>query len=62
MIETILEWFRPATASLLAYLFIGGIIFPDRAAFTGLFVPGELFVALGVSLRVAASSRCGRSS
>jgi membrane-associated protein len=47
VIETILEWFRPATASLLAYLFIGGIIFLDRAAFTGLFVPGELFVALG---------------
>jgi membrane-associated protein len=47
VIETILEWFRPATSGPLAYVVIGGIIFLDRAAFTGLFIPGELVVALG---------------
>lgn len=47
MIETIVDWFGPAFSSPLAYLIIAGVIFLDRAAFTGVFVPGELFVALG---------------
>jgi membrane-associated protein len=47
VIDTIIEWLRPAYSGPLAYLLMAGIIFLDRAAFTGLFIPGELFVALG---------------
>jgi membrane-associated protein len=47
VIDTIIEWLRPAYSGPLAYLLMAAIIFLDRAAFTGLFIPGELFVALG---------------
>ena len=47
MISTIIGWFGPLYSSPIAYVVTATIIFLDRAAFTGLVVPGELFVALG---------------
>jgi membrane-associated protein len=47
VIETIIDLFGAMYSSPFAYVVVAGIIFLDRAAFTGIFIPGELFVALG---------------
>lgn len=47
MIETIIDLFGTMYSSPFVYVVVAGIIFLDRAAFTGIFIPGELFVALG---------------
>ena len=47
IVKTIVDWFGPAYSTELAYLLVGGVILLDRGAFTGLVVPGDLFLALG---------------
>jgi membrane-associated protein len=47
VIETIIDLFGTMYSSPFVYVVVAGIIFLDRAAFTGIFIPGELFVALG---------------
>jgi membrane-associated protein len=47
MIEAIVGWFGPVYSGSLGYLVIAGLIFLDRGAFTGVALPGELFLALG---------------
>jgi membrane-associated protein len=47
MIGAIVDWFGPVYSGPLGYLIIAGLIFLDRGAFTGLVLPGELFLALG---------------
>ncbi len=47
MIRTIVDWFGPLYSSWLGYLVLGSLILLDRGAFTGLVLPGELFLALG---------------
>lgn len=47
VITAIVDWFGPVYSSPVAYLLTAAVIFLDRAAFTGLVIPGELFVALG---------------
>jgi membrane-associated protein len=47
VIETIIDLFGTLYSSPFVYVLVAGIIFLDRAAFTGIFIPGELFVALG---------------
>ena len=46
MITTILDWIGPLYSSGIGYLLLAGLLFLDRGAFTGVFLPGELFVAL----------------
>jgi membrane-associated protein len=47
VIETIIDLFGTMYSSPFVYVVVAGIIFLDRAAFTGIFIPGEVFVALG---------------
>jgi membrane-associated protein len=47
MIDTVVGWFGPAYSGSVAYLLMAAVIFVDRGAFTGVVVPGELFLALG---------------
>jgi membrane-associated protein len=47
MIDTIVDWFGPLYSGALGYGLIAALILFDRAAFTGVFLPGELFLALG---------------
>jgi undecaprenyl-diphosphatase len=47
LVNTIVDWFGPAYGGLLGYLIVGGVILLDRGAFTGIFIPGDLFLALG---------------
>jgi membrane-associated protein len=47
MIATIVDWIGPIFSGLTGYLLIAGAVFLDRAAFTGIIMPGELVLALG---------------
>ena len=47
IVETVVEWFGPVYSSWIGYLLVGGVVFLDRGAFTGVVVPGDLFLALG---------------
>jgi undecaprenyl-diphosphatase len=47
LVNTIVDWFGPVYQGLLGYLIVGGIILLDRGAFTGIVIPGDLFLALG---------------
>jgi membrane-associated protein len=44
---TVIDWFGPLYSGPLGYVVLGILIFLDRGAFTGVFLPGELFLALG---------------
>lgn len=47
MTETIVNLFGSWYSGSVGYLVIAGLIFLDRGAFTGIALPGELFLALG---------------
>ncbi len=47
MVTTIVDWFGPLYSGWLGYLVVATLILLDRGAFTGLVLPGELFLALG---------------
>ncbi len=47
MVATIVDWFGPLYSGGLGYLVVATLILLDRGAFTGLVLPGELFLALG---------------
>lgn len=47
MIKTIVDVFGPLYSGAVGYLAIAGLTFLDRGAFTGVVLPGELFLALG---------------
>jgi membrane-associated protein len=47
IVETIIDWVGPLYTGAPAYLLIGAVVFLDRAAFTGLVIPGDLVLALG---------------
>jgi membrane-associated protein len=47
VVQTVVDWFGPLYSSGLAYALVALIIFLDRGAFTGVVIPGDLFLALG---------------
>jgi membrane-associated protein len=47
VVQTVVDWFGPLYSSELAYALVALIIFLDRGAFTGVVIPGDLFLALG---------------
>ena len=47
MITTVVDLLGPLYSGLLGYFVVAGLIFLDRGAFTGVALPGELFLALG---------------
>jgi membrane-associated protein len=47
IIEIILEWVSPAFRGSSGYAVIAAGVLLDRSAFTGLVVPGDIFLALG---------------
>jgi membrane-associated protein len=47
LVHSVVDWFGPLYSSGLGYALIAGIIFLDRGAFTGVVIPGDLFLALG---------------
>jgi membrane-associated protein len=47
LVKTVVDWFGPLYSSGLGYLLVAGVIFLDRGAFTGVVIPGDLFLALG---------------
>jgi membrane-associated protein len=47
LVHTIVDWFGPVYQGLLGYLIVGGVILLDRGAFSGVVIPGDLFLALG---------------
>ncbi|HZA20686.1 MAG TPA: DedA family protein, partial [Actinomycetota bacterium] len=47
MITTVVDLLGPLYSGFTGYLVIAGLIFLDRGAFTGVALPGELFLALG---------------
>jgi membrane protein DedA with SNARE-associated domain len=47
LVKTVIDWFGPVYAGALGYALIAGVIFLDRGAFTGVVIPGDLFLALG---------------
>ncbi len=47
IVETVVDWFGPLYAGALGYLVVASVIFLDRGAFTGVVIPGDLFLALG---------------
>jgi membrane-associated protein len=47
MIRSIIEWLGPLYSSWSGYLVLAALIFLDRAAFIGVFLSGEVFLAIG---------------
>jgi membrane protein DedA with SNARE-associated domain len=47
IVETVVDWFGPVYQGLLGYGLLALVILLDRGAFTGIVVPGDLFLALG---------------
>jgi membrane protein DedA with SNARE-associated domain len=47
VITTVVDLLGPLYSGFTGYLVIAGLIFLDRGAFTGVALPGELFLALG---------------
>ena len=47
ILRSIIEWFGPLYSSWAGYLVLATLIFLDRAAFIGIFLSGELFLAIG---------------
>jgi len=47
IVKTVIDWFGPLYAGVLGYALIAAIVFLDRGAFTGVVIPGDLFLALG---------------
>jgi membrane-associated protein len=47
LVKTVIDWFGPLYAGALGYALIAGIVFLDRGAFTGVVIPGDLFLVLG---------------
>jgi len=47
LVQSIIDWVGPVYSGALGYALIAGIIFLDRGAFTGIVIPGDLFLALG---------------
>jgi membrane-associated protein len=47
ILQSIIEWFGPLYSSWPGYLVLAALIFLDRAAFIGIVLPGELFLAIG---------------
>jgi membrane-associated protein len=47
MIRSIIEWLGPLYSSWFGYLVLAALIFLDRAAFIGVVLSGEVFLAIG---------------
>jgi membrane-associated protein len=47
MLQNIIDWFGPLYSGWSGYVVLAALIFLDRAAFTGIFLPGELFLGVG---------------
>src|ERR687888_1219199 len=47
IVETVVDWFGPVYQGLLGYGLLALVILLDRGAFTGIVIPGDLFLALG---------------
>ena len=47
IVKTVVDWFGPVYSGVLGYGLVGLVILLDRGAFTGVAVPGDLFLALG---------------
>jgi membrane-associated protein len=47
IVKTVVDWFGPLYSSGLGYALVALVIFLDRGAFTGVVIPGDLFLALG---------------
>jgi membrane protein DedA with SNARE-associated domain len=47
LVHSIVDWFGPVYQGALGYLVVAGVILLDRGAFTGVVIPGDLFLALG---------------
>ncbi len=47
LVESVIDWLGPIYSGALGYGLVGLVIFLDRGAFTGVVIPGDLFLALG---------------
>jgi membrane protein DedA with SNARE-associated domain len=47
LVKTVIDWFGPVYSGALGHGLAALVIFLDRGAFTGVVIPGDLFLALG---------------